>query len=117
MCVCRCFSFLRRKKVDVLMLQEIHANLSSEDEWCRILKGFHFFSGAFEDAQAGLASETPILSDFFVEGFVWVLFFSVDFVRSNQNIYIINVYCPSDSAERDLLYFFRSWRMFKALFT
>ena len=62
--VCRCFSFLRRKKVDVLMLQEIHANLSSEDEWCRILKGFHFFSDAFEDAEVGLASKTPILSDF-----------------------------------------------------
>ena len=62
--VCRCFSFLRRKKVDVLMLQEIHANLSSEDEWCRILKGFHFFSDAFEDAEVGLASKTPSLSDF-----------------------------------------------------
>ena len=49
------FQLFENGKIDVLMLQETHANRSSEAEWRRIFKGCHLFSSALEEAKAGVA--------------------------------------------------------------
>ena len=49
------FQLFQNEKVEVLMLQETHANQSSEDEWRIIFKGCYFFSSALVEAKAGVA--------------------------------------------------------------
>jgi len=49
------FQLFQNEKIDVLMLQETHANQSSEDEWCKIFKGCLFFSSALVEAKGGVA--------------------------------------------------------------
>ena len=49
------FQLFQNEKIDVLILQEMHANQSSEDEWRRILKGCLFFSSVLVEAKAGVA--------------------------------------------------------------
>ena len=97
------FQLFENGKIDVLMLQETHANQSSEAEWRRIFKGCHLFSSALEEAKAGVAvvlhprlQPLEIVYREVCKGFL----ISVDFISSNQNISIINVYCPSDCSER-----------------
>ena len=104
MCVVsRCFSSFKMKKIDVLMLQEMHANRSTEEEWRRIFKGCLFFSSALVEAKAGVAivlhprlqpSETTCKE--ICQGYL----LSVQFVNGNQKICMINVYCPSANSER-----------------
>ena len=97
------FQLFQNEKIDVLMLQETHANQSSEDEWCKIFKGCLFFSSALVEAKAGVAivlhprlQPSEITCKEICKGYL----LSVQFVSSNLKICMTNVYCPSANSER-----------------
>ena len=96
---------ISQNRNNIFNLQETHTNQPCEDEWRRVFKGCLFFSSAFEDAKAGVAiivhpriQPSEISCRVVCKGF----FIAVELITSNQTNCIIDVYYPSDNAERIL---------------
>ena len=97
-------SLMRRKNIDILLLQETHITHNVEYDWCCLFAGRCFFSnlsslsaGVSFILRPGLTPESCLFREI-VKG----RFISLELVINNFHFILLNVYSPSGAQNKEL---------------